>query len=122
MKKKVLVVEDDKDFLEIVLLTLGRAGYDVRPCMVGSDVLNAVADFDPDLVVLDVMLPGVDGYTLRHRLGEQPTTKDLPVVILTALEPSRALFRDKNTTFLTKPVRIEHLLEAVSKALDSKHG
>jgi len=88
--------------------------------MVGAEVLSAVTDFKPDLVVLDVMLPGIDGYTLRHQLALKPETKDIPVLILTGLESSRSLFKDGVTSFLTKPIKANDLLQSVSKALKAE--
>lgn len=114
---KVLVVEDDRDFLELVEMTLTRAGCEVRRCENGRAVLEAARDYRPDVVLLDVMLPGVDGYTLRHQLAADSATRAIPVVILTALEPSRALFKDGpgTTSFLTKPVRPEDLLKELER-------
>lgn len=90
----------------------------MRPCVAGREALDAVREHSPDLVVLDVMLPGLDGYTIRHQLAQRPETRRLPVVVLTALEPSRKLFQDGRTVFLAKPVRAEDLLQAVAKAIE----
>lgn len=82
---KVLVVEDDDHIREVAELALSQKGdLEVETCSRGKDAFDAVVDFQPDLVLLDVMMPEVDGITVLEKLREDPQTAALPVVFLTA--------------------------------------
>ncbi|OGR93793.1 MAG: hypothetical protein A2V88_05235 [Elusimicrobia bacterium RBG_16_66_12] len=72
--------------------------------------------------MLDVMLPGVDGYSLQVKISQDPATKDLPIVVLTALEPSRTLFQKfpQVVGFMTKPFKPEDLLKTVQSAVERR--
>jgi two-component system alkaline phosphatase synthesis response regulator PhoP len=83
-KQKILVVDDEEDILELLKFNLSREGYQV-PCAVsGEQALRLVRSENPDLVVLDLMLPGIDGLEVTKRLKSNPNTKNLPIVMLTA--------------------------------------
>jgi two-component system phosphate regulon response regulator PhoB len=80
----VLVVDDEEDILELVRYNLSRNGFEVEGVASGEEALQAVARRRPDLVVLDLMLPGVDGLEVCRQLRQGAATRDLPVVMLTA--------------------------------------
>lgn len=83
-KEKILVVDDEEDILELVRYNLDREGYTVCCAVSGEEALKA-ADADvPDLVILDLMLPGIDGLDVARRLRQNPSTKEVPIVMLTA--------------------------------------
>jgi CheY-like chemotaxis protein len=69
--------------------------------------------------VLDVMLPGIDGYSLQLKISQDPQTKDMPIIVLTALEPSKTLFQKfpQVVGFMTKPFKTEDLLQAAQSAV-----
>jgi DNA-binding response OmpR family regulator len=117
--KKILVVDDDPMVLGQLESALEASGYEVRTCDSGRRVLPAMESFHPDLVVLDIMLPGVDGFTLRHHMSLADATKNVPVIILTGLEPSRTLFHGvpQVACFLTKPFKTEDLVQEVNRVL-----
>lgn len=83
-RNSILVVEDDEDILELVRFNLDKEGYDVRGVTSGEKALDAVRAKAPDLMVLDLMLPGMDGLEVCRRLKSEPSTKDIPIVILSA--------------------------------------
>lgn len=83
-KKSILVVEDESDILELVRYNLTREGYDVREAASGEAALKLVKTVKPDLVLLDLMLPEIDGLEVCRRLKAEPTTAEIPVVMLTA--------------------------------------
>jgi len=122
MGGKILVVDDDLEILRILQDALRAAGHEVRVCDNGGCVEKELKDFKPDLLLLDVMLPGIDGYTLALKITEDPATRDLPIVVLSGLEPSEGMFQrfPQVAAFLTKPFNPKQLLEAVSKALTPK--
>jgi two-component system alkaline phosphatase synthesis response regulator PhoP len=83
-KKKILVVDDEEDILELVRYNLAREGYKVLCASSGEDGLKAAKSEKPDLIVLDLMLPGIDGLDVTRRLKGDPATRRIPIVMLTA--------------------------------------
>ena len=124
MAKKVLVIDDEPEMLSLVKYTLEQAGFQVHTCDNGRTAWDEIAKIRPDVLVLDVMLPGIDGYSLQLKMSQDPSTKDLPIVILTALEPSKTLFQKfpQVVGFMTKPFKTEELLKAVQGAAEHRVG
>jgi two-component system OmpR family response regulator len=94
---RVLHVDDEPDIREVVELSLGLdPEFTVKSCSSGGDALVAAADWSPDLILLDVMMPEMDGPTTLARLRENPSTNEIPVVFMTARAQPRELkqFRD----------------------------
>ncbi len=122
MAKKILVVDDEPEVLGLIQYGLESAGYEVSTCDNGRQVWELLQKNKPDLLVLDVMLPGEDGYSLQTKISQDESTKNIPVIVLTALEPSKMLFQKfpQVTAFITKPFRSEELLEMVQSALKEK--
>jgi two-component system alkaline phosphatase synthesis response regulator PhoP len=83
-KEKILVVDDEEDILELLKYNLSREGYQVFCTTSGEKTLNLVKTETPDLIVLDLMLPGMDGLEVARRLKDNPHTKNVPIVMLTA--------------------------------------
>ncbi|HEX7343440.1 MAG TPA: response regulator [bacterium] len=83
-KAKILVVEDEKDILELVRYNLTREGYAVVGITSGEEALRAARKERPDLIILDLMLPGVDGLEVCKIVKNDPETRDLPIMMLTA--------------------------------------
>ncbi len=83
-KKKILVVDDEEDLLELVRYNLSREGYNVFCAVTGEEGLRAAKKEIPDLIVLDLMLPGIDGLEVASKLKGDTGTKNIPVIMLTA--------------------------------------
>ncbi len=83
-KDKILVVDDEEDILELVRYNLARDGFAVICASSGEEALKLASSDSVDLVILDLMLPGIDGLQVARRLKENPSTKDTPIVMLTA--------------------------------------
>jgi len=83
-KETVLVVDDERDILELVKYNLDKEGYQVTVVATGEDALVATRTKLPDIVILDLMLPGVDGLEVCRRLKADPKTRSIPIVMLTA--------------------------------------
>ncbi|UCH06446.1 MAG: response regulator transcription factor [Deltaproteobacteria bacterium] len=83
-KEKILVIDDEEDILELLKYNLSREGYKVSCAASGEETLRAVRSGIPDLIVLDLMLPGIDGLDVARQLKNDAKTKDVPIVILTA--------------------------------------
>jgi two-component system phosphate regulon response regulator PhoB len=84
MSHRILVVDDEADITALVAYHLAKEGYRVATARSGSEALKAAADAPPDLVVLDLMLPGVSGYDVLQDLRRHPETRDVGVILLTA--------------------------------------
>ncbi len=85
LKKKVLVVDDEPDSIEFVRAVMEEAGYEVICASNGADGLAAAQAEAPDLVVLDVQMPGMDGFTVFGRMRQSPDLQEVPVVMLTGV-------------------------------------
>ncbi len=83
-KKHVLIVDDEEDILELIEHNLKREGYEVQSVTTGEKALRAASEKIPDLIVLDLMLPGVDGLEVCRRLKENQATREIPIIILSA--------------------------------------
>ncbi|MBI4377229.1 MAG: response regulator [Elusimicrobia bacterium] len=120
MPKKVLVIDDEAEMLQLVKHTLEKGGdFQVSTCDNGRQAWDEIIRIKPDLLVLDVMLPGIDGYSLQLKIAQDPATKDMPIIVLTALEPSKTLFQKfpQVVGFMTKPFRTEDLLQNAQQAI-----
>lgn len=119
-RESVLVIEDDPSIILGLQLNLSRAGYRVRMARDGEEGLEAVAAERPDLVLLDLMLPGVDGLELLRRI--RAGDERLPVVILTALSAEQDKIKGLDlgaNDYVTKPFSVAELLARVRAALRS---
>src|SRR3989338_5626843 len=116
---RILVIDDEPEVLDLVRIILEGVDHEVLTCSTGRKAWESITETKPDLVVLDIMLPGVDGYTLQNQMAQEKSTKDIPVLILTALEPAKTLFEKAGNviSFLSKPFRTEELIEKVKLAL-----
>ena len=119
MPKKILVADDEEEIIEFIQTAFEREGYQTVSTIHGSRLIALIKTENPDLVVLDVMLPGIDGYSLQLQLAQDETTKHIPVIVMTALPASRALFEkfEQVKMFLPKPFEIDVLLSKVREIL-----
>ena len=116
MNGRVLLIEDEPNIVEAIGFLLSRDGWEVRSHSDGATALQAVERLKPDIVVLDVMLPGRSGYDVLRDLRKTPGLEELPVLMLTA----RGQSRDKELAegagasgFMTKPFSNSEMLKAV---------
>lgn len=119
MAKKVLCIDDEPEMLNLVKYTLEKGGFDVSTCDNGRHAWDEIQRLKPDLLVLDVMLPGIDGYSLQLKISQDAQTKNMPIIVLTALEPSKTLFQKfpQVVAFMTKPFKTDDLLQAAQSAV-----
>ncbi|MDD3237876.1 MAG: response regulator transcription factor [Candidatus Gastranaerophilales bacterium] len=120
MINKILVVDDDEAINELIKINLELAGYTVFSAPDGIKGFAICKQENPDIVILDVMMPEVDGYTVAKRIRENPPTKDIPILMLTAM----GMLQDKVKGFdigvddyLVKPFEMEELLARVKALL-----
>jgi DNA-binding response OmpR family regulator len=116
----VLVAEDDEDILELVVFDLEDEGYDVMTARNGEDAVTLALERAPDLVLLDVAMPGLDGYEVTRRLRAEQATRAIPVVLLTARAQVRDViegFEAGANDYVTKPFRPDELRTRLHAAL-----
>ncbi len=117
---RILIVEDDVNLRTILRMQLEKAGYEVRAAENGEEALRMVAEEIPDLVLLDVMMPGMNGYEVCHVLKSDIATANLPVIMLTARSEQEDRIRGLSggaNDYLTKPYEVEELLVRVRNIL-----
>lgn len=122
MKKKILVTDDEVPVVQIIKTNLQLEGFDVVSAYDGEEALRKVASEKPDLVVLDVMMPKMDGWEVLTHLKGDPATEDLPVIMLTALSQMEDLDRGArlgNDCYLTKPFEPLELMAMVRRLLQA---
>jgi CheY-like chemotaxis protein len=121
----ILIVDDLPRNLQVLALLLDKAGYRVSMAMDGAQALDMVRVEPPDLVLLDVMMPGMDGLEVCRRLKAHPATCELPVIFLTALAEPEDLeegFRLGAVDYVTKPFRGGELLARVATHVNLKRA
>jgi two-component system, OmpR family, response regulator len=115
---RILVVDDEPNITDLVATTLRYEGFDVAVAGNGRDALSMVTSFRPDIVILDVMLPDVDGFEVRTRLGERG--EDVPVLFLTARDAPEDKIRGLTIggdDYVTKPFSLEELVARIRAIL-----
>ncbi|OGR82265.1 MAG: hypothetical protein A2902_00205 [Elusimicrobia bacterium RIFCSPLOWO2_01_FULL_64_13] len=102
---KVMVVDDENDVVELIKFMLEKDGHEVVTASNGIQALEKVAAANPDLIILDIMMPEMDGYTVNTHLLEKDDTRNIPVIILTAKGQMRDLFAlgSNIVAFMEKP-------------------
>jgi CheY-like chemotaxis protein len=124
-KKKILLVDDDPDFVEAVRVIVESGGYEVRVAYDGQEGLEAVAEEKPDLIVLDVMMPVMNGHATCARLKADKATASIPIILLTAVADRvttstythRDMLESEAEDYMPKPVEPAELLALIKSWL-----
>ena len=129
MSEKILIIDDDLDTLRLVGLMLQRQGYQISAATNGQQGLEKAFEEDPDLILLDVMMPDMDGYEVTRRLRQNPSTLGTPILMFTAktqLDDKVVGFEVGANDYLTKPTHPSELQARVrtllSRLRDKKYG
>lgn len=120
MKKKILFVDDEDDIREVLQIRLESNGYNVVTAASGEEALEKVTSEKPDLMILDIMMPGMDGLTVLKTLRRGDANPNLPVIMLTAKRQKMIgeLFEFENIQgFVEKPFEAAVLLDLIRKAV-----
>lgn len=127
-KATILIVDDEEDIIELVELNLAREGYQTLTCTTGEKALEIAGSKRPDLVILDLMLPGIDGMEVCRRLKANPDTRRIPVLMLTAKGEETDIVAGLElgaSDYVTKPfsgkvlmARVRRLLREPEKEMD----
>ena len=111
----IMIVDDTPDNLALLSDTLSEAGYRVLVATDGMSALEQINYLKPDIILLDVMMPGIDGFETCHRLKSNPTTRSIPILFMTALSELDHLLRGFNegaVDYLVKPIRPPEVINA----------
>lgn len=125
MKQRILLVDDDADALAMLRLILQRRGYEVMTAQSGMQALSSLAHELPDVVILDIMMPQMDGYQVCRRIKTDPRTAHLPVALFSAKsQPVDQMegFRAGADDFIEKPVHPDTLIERINTLLERAAG
>ena len=118
MARKILVVDDERHIVRLVQVNLEKVGYQVVTAYDGVEALEQVAKETPDMVILDVMMPRMDGFEVLKKLQADAKTRDIPVIMLTAKAQDADIFRGWSSgvdAYLTKPFNPMELLAFVKR-------
>ena len=118
---RVVCIEDEPEMIDLVRLILGRKGFEVIGADGGIEGLEKVRTEKPDLVLLDLMMPDMDGWEVYQQIKADPELRDIPVVVVTAkaqsIDKVLGLHIAKVDDYITKPFGPQELLESVEKIL-----
>ncbi|MCK4502605.1 MAG: response regulator [Desulfuromonadales bacterium] len=123
MQKKILIVEDEESLLKLESILLTTKGYLVQGATTGLAALEAVSVEPPDLILLDIMLPELDGFEVCTRIKKNPETKHIPVILLTAKKTPEDVARGKEVGaehYITKPFKSAMVMATIEQLLDRK--
>ena len=119
--KKILIADDEKHFLIALKKNLKMEGFQVFTAENGLEALSATKEISPDLIVLDISMPGIDGAEVAAELKENPKTENIPIIFLTALYSKDQETKKGNivggNVFMAKPYEIDELIEMINRLL-----
>ena len=119
-KKKILIVDDDEVFLKMLAKTLKSSGYSVSQATNGKDAIDIAKKWRPALIILDIMMPEMDGGEAALVLEKNPATKKIPIIFMTSLlkkEDENKLTYSKMRSYMAKPYNKDELLEEIAKKI-----
>jgi len=120
MEKKILIVDDDITHLKLLEKILLSAGFSVAIAMDGKEAIVIAREWNPALILLDIMMPGMDGGETAEALEKNPRTKDIPILFLTSLVTKKEEGKRKSLlgrNFMAKPFNPDELLKEIKKYL-----
>ncbi len=120
-KNRILVVEDEESLLKLESILLSSKGYNVTGVMDGKSAVQEITTNKPDLVILDIMLPELDGFEVCRIIKENPDTRHIPIVMLTAKKNSQDFARGMQVgadAYITKPFKSAKVIETIQGLLN----
>ena len=119
-KPIIMVVDDDRELVTVVKLMLENKGFNVRCAYSGQELLAGLEEQTPDLIILDIMMPHMDGFEVLTRLKGDPSTLSIPVIMLTAkvrYEDTLGAYKLGADHYITKPFTITQLMAGINRLL-----
>ena len=124
MAKKVLIIDDDVVMVDLLATLLEMEGFEARKSQSATNALGLIADDRPDLILLDIMMPEMDGFRFLAIVRSNPETQTIPVIILTVLSDEEDIlkgFREEADEYVTKPFDPKALVETIREVLSRSH-
>lgn len=122
--KRIIYIEDEQEMIDLVRLILSRKGYQVKGAIGGQEGLDLVRTESPDLVLLDLMMPDMDGWEVYQQMKAGTTTRGIPVIVITAkaqnIDKVLGVHIAKVDDYISKPFSPQQLIESVEKVLNRK--
>ncbi|MCE9646248.1 MAG: response regulator [Chloroflexi bacterium] len=122
--KHIVCIEDEPEMIDLIRLILGRRGFEVHGAPGGKEGLELVRQLIPDLVLLDLMMPEMDGWEVYQQMKAEETTRNIPVIVVTAkaqnIDKVLGLHIAKVDDYIAKPFGPQELLNSVEKILGPK--
>ncbi|GIK58115.1 MAG: response regulator [Chloroflexi bacterium] len=122
--KKVVCIEDELEMIELVKLILGRNKFDVTGAVGGHEGLEKITEIKPDLVLLDLMMPEMDGWEVYQKMKASDDMRDIPVIVVTAKAQSidrvLGLHIARVDDYITKPFGPQELLDSVERVINNR--
>jgi DNA-binding response OmpR family regulator len=119
--KKVVCIEDEQEMIDLVKLILSQHGFEVIGALGGQEGLEKVSEIRPDLVLLDLMMPGIDGWHVYQKLRANVELRDIPVIMVTAkaqsIDKVLGLHIARVNDYITKPFGPQELVQSVKRVL-----
>ncbi len=118
MTKKILIIDDEQDIVETLQFTLEAEGYDCTAAFDGETGLNLAKEITPDLIILDVMMPKMNGYKISRLLKYDNAYKDIPILMITARSQNddKAIGQETGANeYITKPFELDYVLSKVKQ-------
>lgn len=118
--KNILLVEDEENLVNIMAAVLEEEGYNVRKSTSAEEALGILPGYAPDLIISDIKMSGIDGFSMLERIRHQKATKDIPFICLTALDDSSNQARARTlgaAAYMTKPFDVDDLVRLVKQFL-----
>ena len=124
--KHILCIEDEPEMIDLIRLILGRRGFEVLGAAGGKDGLEKVRQVKPDLVLLDLMMPDMDGWEVYQQMKADEKTRDIPVIVVTAkaqsIDKVLGLHIAKVDDYIAKPFSPQELLNSVDKVFGARNS
>ena len=120
MAYKILVVDDEPTIVRLMEFILARQGHEILVAVNGEEALEKIKSQHPDLVLLDIMMPRIDGYEVAQRLRADPATASLPIIMLSAKAQEEDIRKGVDVgvnEYITKPFTPDHLVQVVTEYL-----
>jgi two-component system, OmpR family, response regulator VicR len=122
----IVYIEDDIEMIDLVKLILSRRGFEVKGAHGGREGLDVVQHERPDLILLDLMMPDVDGWDVYQQLKANEGTRDIPVIVITAkaqpIDRVLGLHIAKVDDYISKPFHPQELIDSIDKVLKANNG
>ncbi len=120
-KGKILVIDDEPHILTVVQFLVEREGYEARAVQNGEEAMKTLSHFRPDIIILDVMMPGLNGYEIAKQIRKEEQFQDVRIVFLSAKGTQKDRFdgyQSGGEVYLTKPFDNQELLDTINEVME----